>query len=162
MRQSVLPEVPIRRASSQSSAPCDSGMFVRHRAVGKFLFCDREKFHVRGVTYGTFRSDESGNELLDPGTVDRDFRLMTRHGFNAIRTYTVPPEWLLDLAESHGLRLLVGLPWQEHVAFLDSRATRRSIEHRLRTMMSACAGHPAILAYAVGNEIPASVVRWHG
>ena len=26
----------------------------------------------------------------------------------------------------------------------------------------ACAGHPALLAYAVGNEIPASIVRWHG
>ncbi len=25
-----------------------------------------------------------------------------------------------------------------------------------------CAGHPAVLCYAVGNEIPASIVRWHG
>src|SRR5262249_17242019 len=25
-----------------------------------------------------------------------------------------------------------------------------------------CAGHPAILCYAIGNEIPSSIVRWHG
>jgi GT2 family glycosyltransferase len=25
-----------------------------------------------------------------------------------------------------------------------------------------CGGHPAVLCYAVGNEIPASIVRWHG
>ena len=28
--------------------------------------------------------------------------------------------------------------------------------------MRACAGHPAVFAYAVGNEIPAPIVRWHG
>ena len=26
----------------------------------------------------------------------------------------------------------------------------------------SCAGHPAVLWYAVGNEIPAPIVRWHG
>ena len=26
----------------------------------------------------------------------------------------------------------------------------------------ACAGHPAVLCYVIGNEIPASIVRWHG
>ena len=26
----------------------------------------------------------------------------------------------------------------------------------------ACAGHPAVLCYAIGNEIPASIVRWYG
>ena len=32
----------------------------------------------------------------------------------------------------------------------------------MREGVRACAGHPAVLAYAVGNEIPASIVRWHG
>src|SRR5262249_50727946 len=26
----------------------------------------------------------------------------------------------------------------------------------------ACAGHPAVLCYVIGNEIPASIVRWYG
>jgi len=26
----------------------------------------------------------------------------------------------------------------------------------------ACAGHPAVLCYAIGNEMPAPIVRWHG
>src|SRR5467141_4084115 len=46
--------------------------------------------------------------------------------------------------------------------FLASRAGAASIERRVRAGVDACAGHPAVLAYAVGNEIPASVVRWHG
>jgi hypothetical protein len=27
---------------------------------GKFLFVDKEKFYVKGVTYGTFAPDENG------------------------------------------------------------------------------------------------------
>ncbi len=33
---------------------------------------------------------------------------------------------------------------------------------RVRDQVRACRAHPAVLCYAVGNEIPASVVRWHG
>ena len=41
-------------------------------------------------------------------------------GANTVRTFTVPPRWLLDRAEAHGLRVLIGIPWSQHVAFLDS------------------------------------------
>ncbi len=32
----------------------------------------------------------------------------------------------------------------------------------MRAGVRACAGHPAVLCYAIGNEIPASIVRWYG
>jgi GT2 family glycosyltransferase len=57
---------------------------------------------------------------------------------------------------------MVGLPWEQHVAFLDDPALVRSIERRVRDGVRACAAHPAVLCYAVGNEIPAPIVRWHG
>jgi GT2 family glycosyltransferase len=133
----------------------------RPQVLGKFLFVGEQKLHLRGVTYGTFATVE-GREMLVPEVVDRDFRQMVKHGFNAVRTYTMPPKWCLDLAQSHGLRLMVGLPWEQHVAFLRSRSSRLSIERRVRNAVAEAAGHPAILAYAVGNEIPSSVVRWHG
>jgi GT2 family glycosyltransferase len=87
---------------------------------------------------------------------------MAASGINAVRTYTVPPAWLLDLAAQHGLRVMIGLPWEQHVAFLDETVRARSIEKRVRAGVRACAGHPAVLCYAVGNEIPAAIVRWHG
>ena len=40
------------------------------RAVGKFLYRGGEKLYVHGVTYGTFRTDGDGRELLDPGQVE--------------------------------------------------------------------------------------------
>src|SRR5207249_402551 len=83
-------------------------------------------------------------------------------GVNAVRTYTVPPIWLVDLAQQHGLLVLVGLPWEQHIAFLDDPERARDIEARVRAGVRACSRHPAVLGYAVGNEIPSSIVRWHG
>ena len=87
---------------------------------------------------------------------------MSASGVNVVRTYTPPPRWLLDLALANGLRVMVGLPWEQHIAFLDDPTRARQIEERVRQAARACAGHPAILCYAVGNEIPSSIVRWHG
>jgi hypothetical protein len=58
---------------------------------GKFLHVGGRKLYIRGVTYGTFRPDDSGSEYGGPETVERDFRSMAAAGFNAVRTYTVPP-----------------------------------------------------------------------
>jgi len=132
------------------------------RARGKFLYVGDQKLYVRGVTYGTFR--ERAGEGLFPAAevVAADFAAMAANGVNALRTYTVPPTWLLELAAAHGLRVLVGIPWEQHVAFLEDRARRRAIVETVRRSVRACAGHPAVLGYVVGNEIPPSIVRWHG
>ncbi|HEX6899182.1 MAG TPA: glycosyltransferase [Thermoanaerobaculia bacterium] len=114
------------------------------------------------MTYGTFRPGPDGQENHDPAVVERDFAAMAAHGVNAVRVYTVPPRWLLDLALRQGLRVMIGLPWEQHVAFLDSAASAASIEARVRAGVRSCAGHPAVLCYAIGNEIPSSIVRWYG
>jgi GT2 family glycosyltransferase len=124
---------------------------------GKFLFAGDEKFYLRGVTYGTFADGE-----YDAAKVARDFRKMAENNVNAVRVYTVPPLWLLDLAQENGLRVMIGLPWEQHVAFLDNPKIVRSIENQVRAGVAACANHPAILCFVIGNEIPAAVVRWHG
>src|SRR5207253_309302 len=134
---------------------------LRPSVGGRFIFVGDRKLWVRGVTYGTFRSDPSGSEYAQDH-VERDLAEISANGFNAIRTYTVPPRWLLDAAHRHGLRVMVGLPWEQHVAFLEDSRRARSIETRVRAGVALCAGHPAVLCYAVGNEIPAPIVRWHG
>lgn len=139
-----------------------AGRGRRPSARGKFLWVGDEKLWLRGVTYGTFAPDAQGLPFPPRETVERDFAAMADNGFNAVRTYTVPPHWLLDLAAVHGLWVLVGLPWEQHVAFLDEDERVRGILERLRMGVAACAGHPALLGYAVGNEIPAPIVRWHG
>ena len=155
------------RTSSSVRSPSEmtsetSKQVLRPVVRGKFIFVGDEKLLVRGVTYGTFRPDADGNQFPQRATVERDFVLMAANGINSVRTYTVPPRWLLDLAQKHGLYVMVGLPWEQHISFLSSSKTVRSIEERLREGVRSCAGHPAVLCYSIGNEIPAPIVRWHG
>ena len=135
---------------------------TRPRVEGKFLFVGDEKLWVKGVTYGTFRPDENGAQFPQQHQVEKDFAQMAASGINAVRTYTVPPRGVLDLALQNGLRVMVGIPWEQHIAFLDDMTRVRAIMNQVRSAARSCAGHPALLCYAVGNEIPASIVRWHG
>ncbi len=129
---------------------------------GKFLWAGHQKLYLRGVTYGTFRPDQQGLQFPERSIVERDFNLMRASRINSLRTYTVPPAWLLDLAADAGLRVLVGIPWEQHITFLDEGRRRRAIVKSVRDAVRACAGHPAILAYVIGNEVPAPIARWHG
>src|SRR5829696_482562 len=129
---------------------------------GKFLIAGGEKLTVRGVTYGPFGPRGPLAEFYDRDDTARDFARIAQSGINTVRTYTVAPAWLLDLAAENGLRVMIGLPWEQHVDFLSDGARRRGIEDAVREGVRASAGHPAVLAYAIGNEIPAPLVRWNG
>lgn len=135
---------------------------LRPTVGGKFLYAGGEKLLIKGVTYGTFRPNPEGDQFPDPEVIERDFALMAEGGINALRTYTVPPMKLLDLAMRYGLRVMVGIPWEQHVAFLDDRRLVTQIETSVRQSIRSSQHHPGILCYAIGNEIPAPIVRWHG
>ena len=156
--QAHPPELAPVLVSSRSAAL--SGDLVSAR--GKFLWVGEQKFYVRGVTYGTFPPNARGEAFPSPKIVDLDFAAMSENGINAVRTYTAPPRWLLDKAHRHGLRVLVGLQAERHYAFLGDRRLIREIRESVRKGASRCAGHPAVLAYTLANEIPATIVRWHG
>ncbi len=154
-------DLPVERASGAAPATTTATR-ARVEARGKFLFAGDEKLWVRGVTYGTFAPDADGREFPPQDVVVQDFAAMAGAGFNTVRVYTVPPRWLLDRAADAGLRVMVGLPWEQHVAFLDDPRRADDIVRRVARGVAECSGHPAVLCYAIGNEIPASIVRWHG
>ena len=129
---------------------------------GKFLRIGDDRFLVKGVTYGTFAPDAEGYQFPPAEQVEQDFRLMAELGINTVRVYTAPRRDLLDAALAHGLRVMVGLPWSQHIAFLDDRKLRRQIEDELLSRVQELGDHPAVLMFALGNEIPPSIVRWHG
>jgi beta-galactosidase/beta-glucuronidase len=136
---------------------------VRLEARGKFLFAGDEKFYVKGVTYGAFRPDDRGREYQDFRKIEADFAQMAANGFNAVRIpHTTPPRSLLDAALRHGLRVMVGLSAEQFVGYLIDRKKAPDVEEIIRNKVRAIAGHPALLCYAIGNEIPAPVARWLG
>ena len=129
---------------------------------GKFFRLDGRKFHPKGVTYGPLTPDDLGNHFTNREITSRDFLQICSLGANLIRVYHVPPRWFLDLALAHGLRLLVDVPWNRNLCFLDSVESRETALQAVRNAARDCAAHPALFALSVVNEIPADVVRWSG
>ena len=132
------------------------------RVDGKFLEAEGRRFPVKGVAYGTFAPDGEGDQFPPSARVTQDFTLMATSGINTVRTYTVPPPELLDIALRHELKVMVGLAWPQHIPFLDDPLLTRQIRHDAAAAVRRLASHPATLMFAVGNEIPAGIVRWHG
>ena len=140
-----------------------NGEMQRPHARGKFLFVGGDKLWVRGVTYGAFRPGPNGQEYHDVKVLERDFSLMAANGLNAVRIpHTLPPRQLLDIAQKHGLRVMVGLSAEQFAGYLIDRKGAPDVEKLIRSKARDCARHPALLCYALGNEIAAPVVRWLG
>jgi GT2 family glycosyltransferase len=164
------PDVRVRATPTSTARIVVDGKFLRHAGPSPGTDADArsagavagDRFLIKGVTYGTFAPDAGGYQFPSITQVAEDFRLMAGLGINTVRTYTPPRPDLLDEAARHGLRVMIGLPWSQHVAFLDDRRLARDIRREVVGQVAALSQHPAVLTFALGNEIPAGVVRWHG
>lgn len=132
------------------------------RVDGKFFSAGGRRFRVQGVTYGPFAPDAAGEPFPVAAPMRDDFARMLDAGINAIRTYHLPPARLFDEAGERGLAILVDVPWPKHVCFLDSNRAQAEARRAVRRAAGCGRGRAGLLAYSVGNEIPADVVRWHG
>jgi GT2 family glycosyltransferase len=131
---------------------------------GKFFRLGAKKFFAKGVAYGPFAPQSPAGEpgFASPEQTARDFAQIREMGANLIRVYEVPPRWFLDLAAQHQLLVLVGIPWSQHLCFLDSPRLRAEAMEAVRRAVFACGRHPAVFAFSVANEIAPDIVRWSG
>ncbi len=129
---------------------------------GKFFFVGDHKLYLRGVSYGPFQAGSHGFPFPERAVLERDLALMAELGANCLRTFTVPPRWLLDRAAERGIRVLVTVPWAQHVAFLDRKDLVAEIQGTMQAAAENCARHPALFGILIGNEIPPDIVRWYG
>lgn len=142
-------------------------MTDRIRVDGKQFAQGPERFRFHGVTYGTFTPRDDGERYPARDRVKLDFAAMRAAGFTVVRTYTPPPDDVIDLAADWGLHLLVDLfypDWrylvgasrrQQHRIAREARSVARQVSQRL-------SGNEVVLGISVGNEIPADAVRWVG
>jgi O-antigen biosynthesis protein len=121
-----------------------------------------EKWLARGVTYGPFKPD--GDEFRYPTAerVQEDMAAIAASGANAIRLYDLPPEWLVESAASHGLRLLIDLPWPKHLDVYGDKRLRRMCLDMVEESVSRIRGWKNLLGVFLGNEISSDFVRWQG
>jgi len=143
-------------------APTPALELVPPTIGGKFFFVGDHKLYLRGMSYGPFANASHGFPFPEEAMLQRDLELMVEVGANCLRTFTVPPRWLLDRAAEHGVRVLVTIPWAEHITFLDRRETIAEIRGTVRAAADNCGDHPALFGLLIGNEIPPDMVRWYG
>jgi hypothetical protein len=124
-------------------------------ACGKFFHLEGsvEAFGLRGVSYGPFSPETAAD-------VDADFARIASLGFNAVRVHELPAAAMLAAAEKHGLRLICGVPWAEHVDFLGDAAVWQSVRRAVVEAARFLAPFPCVAALLVGNEIEKTLVRW--
>jgi glycosyltransferase involved in cell wall biosynthesis len=135
---------------------------ARTKVAGKFLERGGRQLRVQGVTYGPFGANADGHPFPDPAAAADDLRLMGEANINSIRTYHVPPDWLLSLADEHGITVLIDVPWRKHVCFLDVPEAQQEARAAVRAAAKRGQSHPCVLAYSIGNEISQDLVRWYG
>jgi glycosyltransferase involved in cell wall biosynthesis len=128
---------------------------------GKFFRLRESKFYVKGVAYGPLTPDAQGLPFASPEQTKLDLAQIRELGATVLRVYHVPPRWFLDMAEESSLKVLVDIPWNKHLCF-DSDSRRADALEAVRRAAQSCAGHPAVFAWSVANEIPADIVRWAG
>jgi O-antigen biosynthesis protein len=140
---------------------------ARVRRLGQQLWLGDDVFRVRGVTYGSFRPRRDDHLFPEPQVIRSDFAAIAALGLNTVRIYTAPPSDLLEAAREFDVKLLVGIQyddWRMHPP--EGRRTARAVLRAARTAvaecMARCAGCSDVLAVAVGNEVPADLVRLHG
>jgi len=134
----------------------------RVQVDGKFFRIGARKFHPKGVTYGPFQPGPDGSPFLSREQTARDFDLLAALNANCLRVYYVPPLWFLDLAHARGLKVMIDYNWSKHTCFLDARDTAADTRRLTRAVARTLAGHPAVFALTLANEIPNDIVRWYG
>ncbi len=156
------------RVSSLPMADARPVSSYRVAADGKFFRVAEERFPFRGVTYGTFEPRASdGERFPERERMARDLDAMAANGFTVVRTYTAPPDDLLDLASARGLKILAGVfyaDWRYLVGASARQARRVVIDARAEVgrVARVLADRPEVLGLCLGNEVPADVVRWSG
>jgi O-antigen biosynthesis protein len=148
------------QAAPDHQVPARLAATGQPQVQAKFLQVDGRRFQIRGVSYGTFADSAPGVPFPPPAVAQRDLAMMRAIGLNTVRFYDVPPTWLLDLAAEQGLRVILGVPWPQHLCL--DRAGRQEVLRQVREVARTCGRHPAVLICCVGNEMPTQIVRWYG
>src|SRR5512135_1750171 len=109
---------------------------------GKFFRLREDKFYAKGVAYGPFAPNAAGQPFASPEQTASDFAQIQELGANLVRIYHVPARWFLDLAAEHQLKVLIDIPWNKHLCFLESAVDRAAAREAVRRAVFACARHP--------------------
>ncbi|MEZ0390017.1 MAG: glycosyltransferase [Verrucomicrobium sp.] len=145
-------EMPVPLSPTRVEAWQVSGRWFREATGAKVM--------LKGVTYGPFKPNSEGLPWPERDQVRQDFAQIASLGFNTVRVYELPSESVLHAASGADVRLLVGIPWTQHVDFLNDSAVQADALKRVREAARTLGHNPVVAGLLVGNEVEKTLVRW--
>ena len=127
---------------------------------GTFLYVGEEKLWVRGVTYGAFRPDPR-ERIPNADRIEQDFARWRRQA-EAVRIPTRCPPGGSSTPRSATGSWSWWVCRPSSMSLISTTRAGRRTSRRGPGQRPGLAGHRAVLCYAVGNEIPAPMLRWLG
>lgn len=139
--------------------PLASAATVTVDRINKRLLVDGQAFSIKGVNYSPTRpgsrpgSPSNYNFFTDTQVYNNDFPLIKLLGANTIRTFDArnATTAALDAAQTNGLYVIMGFPIRDDWDV--SSASRTAIRTDFITMVNQFKNHPAVLMWAMGNEV---------
>ncbi len=130
--------------------------------AGKYLVQGRDKYYIKGVSYGPFAPNRQGEPFPEIEQLREDFSHLRSLGGNAVRVYFPPPMWVLDEASAYGHKVLIDVPWEKHRCFFEDWEAQANARRQVTETARRVDGHSGVLGISVVNEIPVDVVRYYG
>lgn len=138
-----------------SIPPLTAQVTVEKQAADWQLIVDGNPFDIKGVTFGYV--NEADN-------YDQYFQDLQYLGVNTIRLWATnenTPQ-LLDAAHAHGMKILMGI-WMRHgrpgmedddsFNYLEDKQGMEDMYNSALQIVEAYKDHPAVLCWAIGNEV---------
>jgi GT2 family glycosyltransferase len=121
---------------------------------GRFFRRGNDRVRIHGIAYGPFEKPLTATDVIR-----RDLDHIGDLGFNALRVYERPSISFLDACAERGIVVFVSLKWESNTDFLRAET---EILNRLSEDTLALRKSSAVAGYFLGNEVPATLVRWMG
>ena len=109
---------------------------------------------IKGVTYDLKYPKISHYSQVPREVFEKDFKLMKKAGINTIRLYGIPPEFILDLADKYGIKVIETIvfpgDWTDFTSPYQLQALKReAIRNINRDIDREC-----IYAWSIWNDAP--------
>ena len=109
---------------------------------------------IKGITYDLKYPGISHYSQVSREVFEKDFKLMKEAGINTIRLYGVPPEFILDLADKYGMKVIETIvfpgDWTDFSSPYQLQALKREAVRNInRDIDREC-----IYAWSIWNDAP--------
>jgi hypothetical protein len=112
-------------------------------------------FYIKGVAYNVNQDWRDEKEPLTRKKLEQDFALINQMGANTIRRYggNIYDDNVLNIANENHLKVLYGFWFDQDKNYITDIDKIKDYEEEVLTAVNKYKSHPALMGWALGNEV---------